>query len=83
VAVCHCPPTSADLAVILAVNDGTGDFDPKVQGSTPCATTILVVLMRLKHDKSARLMFVVVSADALQVSRLMLDTPAHEGDEPG
>ena len=26
-------------------------------------------------------MVVVVSADALQVSRLMLDTPAHEGDE--
>jgi hypothetical protein len=25
----------------------------------------------------------VVSADALQVSRLMLDTPAHEGDERG
>jgi hypothetical protein len=28
-------------------------------------------------------MVVVASADALQVSRLMLDTPAHEGDERG
>src|SRR5712692_2910113 len=26
-------------------------------------------------------MLVVVSADALQVSQLMLDTPAHEGDQ--
>jgi len=41
------------------------------------------VLIRLKHDKSAPLMVVVVSDDALQVSRVMLDTPAHEGDERG
>jgi len=34
------------------------------------------VLIRLKHDKASRLMVVLVSADPLQVSRLMLDTPA-------
>ena len=41
------------------------------------------MLIRLKHDISVPLMVVVGSADALQVSRLMLDTPAHEGDERG
>ena len=29
-----------------------GTLNPKVQGSTPCASTISSVLIRLKHDKS-------------------------------
>jgi hypothetical protein len=29
VAVCHCPPATADLAVMLAVNDDAGIPNPK------------------------------------------------------
>jgi hypothetical protein len=56
-------------------------LNPKVQGSIPCASTILMckfVPIRLKQDKAFRLMLVSVSADALQVSRLIPDTPVHE-----
>jgi len=43
----------------------------------------MYVLIRLRHDKSVPCDAVSGSADALQVSRLIPDTPAHEGDERG
>jgi hypothetical protein len=43
----------------------------------------MLVVVSADALQVSRLMLVVVSADALQVSRLMLDTPAHEGDERG
>jgi hypothetical protein len=38
----HCPQPCAELAVFLAGNesDSQGTLNPKVQGSTPCASTI-------------------------------------------
>jgi hypothetical protein len=35
-----------------SADEGQHTLNPKVQGSTPCASTNMFVLIRLRHDKS-------------------------------
>ena len=51
--------SSVGLGARVAQLAEQGTLNPKVQGSTPCASTSMFVLIRLKHDKS-------VPADACQ-----------------
>jgi hypothetical protein len=58
------PPNTRDTSchfLALPDKDGQSPLDPKVQGSTPCASTIKLVLIRL--------VLTAVAADA--------DTPLH------
>jgi hypothetical protein len=50
-------------------------LNPKVQGSTPCANTIMFGQVRLMGTKGLRLMRYRPSADALHLLRLIGNTP--------
>ncbi len=65
----------------LSDTAGPQSLDPKVQCSNPCASTSMRCADSAETRQKRPADVCPGSADALQVFRLMLDAPAHEGDE--